>query len=157
NNNHGSTMVTPNTEYVVEGSQYAVPLGHKYAPISDYKKTYRGAMTFWKFDRKAGRIDPSRSFAVELPPYWQDLADSGKLASDGWVFQTSFNPEMATGGMERGTPPFEAGASERDTDYLHVLNYKNAEKAIEAGKYTDINGFRVIPLKSAVEEGILYF
>ncbi len=52
NNNHGATMVTPNTDYVVEGSQYAVPLGHEYAPLSKYKEEYRGLMTFWKFDRK---------------------------------------------------------------------------------------------------------
>ena len=109
NNNHGSTMVTPNTDYVIEGSQYAVPLGLKYAPLSQYKEVYRGLMTFWKFDRKAGSIDPSQSFAVELPPYWQDLADAGKLSSDGWVFQNSFNTEMATGGIEDGNPPFEAG------------------------------------------------
>jgi nitrous-oxide reductase len=157
NNNHGSTMVTPNTEYVVEGSQYAVPLGHKYAPISKYKEVYRGAMTFWKFDRKAGRIDQGQSFAIELPPYWQDLADSGKVASDGWVFQNSFNTEMATGGIEKGNPPFEAGAAQRDMDYLHVINYRNAEQAIAAGKYTDIHGFRVIPIKTAVEAGILAF
>jgi nitrous-oxide reductase len=157
NNNHGSTMVTPNTDYVVEGSQYAVPLGHKYAPLSKYKEAYRGMMTFWKFDRAAGRIDPSHSFAIELPPYWQDLADAGKLASDGWVFQNSFNTEMATGGIEKGNPPFEAGASQRDMDYLHVINYRIAEQAIAAGKYTDVNGFRVIPLKAAVEAGILCF
>jgi nitrous-oxide reductase len=157
NNNHGSTMVTPETDYVVEGSQYAVPLGHKYAPISKYKEVYRGLMTFWKFDRKAGRIDPANSFAIELPPYWQDLSDAGKLVSDGWVFQNSFNTEMATGGIEKGNPPFEAGASQRDMDYLHVLNYRNAEKALSAGHYTDINGMRVIPLKAAVDDGILYF
>jgi nitrous-oxide reductase len=157
NCNHGSTMVTPNTDYVVEGSQYAVPLGHKYAPLSKYKEAYRGLMTFWKFDRKSGRIDQSRSFAIELPPYWQDLADSGKLVSDGWVFQNSFNTEMATGGIEKGNPPFEAGASQRDMDYLHVINYRNAEKTLAAGKAVEINGFRVIPLKTAVEDGILYF
>lgn len=156
-NNHGATMVTPNTDYVIEGSQYAVPLGLKYAPISNYKDAYRGLMTFWKFDRKAGRIDPSQSFAVELPPYWQDLADAGKLVSDGWVFQNSFNTEMATGGIEKGNPPFEAGASQRDMDYLHVINYRAAEKVVAAGKYNDINGLRVIPLKEAVNEGLLYF
>ncbi|MGC8640050.1 MAG: Sec-dependent nitrous-oxide reductase [Isosphaeraceae bacterium] len=157
NNNHGSTMVTPNTDYVIEGSQYAVPLGLKYAPLSKYKEVYRGLMTFWKFDRQAGRIDPSRSFAVELPPYWQDLADAGKLTSDGWVFQNSFNTEMATGGIEDGNPPFEAGCSQRDMDYLHVLNYRIAEKTLAAGRCTTINGFRVIPLKTAVADGILYF
>src|SRR5262245_6070402 len=157
NNNHGSTMVTPNTDYVVEGSQYATPLGHKYAPISKYKEAYRGLMTFWKFDRQAGRIDPSRSFALELPPYWQDLADAGKGVSDGWVFQNSFNTEMATGGIEKGQPPFEAGASQRDMDYLHVINYRIAEKLVEAGQYTDINGFRVIPLKAAIEAKMFFF
>jgi nitrous-oxide reductase len=157
NNNHGTTMVTPNTEYVIEGSQYAVPLGHKYAPLSKYTDEYRGLMTFWKFDRSRGRIDPARSFAVELPPYWQDLADAGKQASDGWIFQNSFNTEMATGGIEEGNPPFEAGASQRDMDYLHLLNWKAAEQAVEAGKFDTINGFRVIPLKTASTEGILYF
>jgi nitrous-oxide reductase len=157
NNNHGATMVTPNTDYVIEGSQYAVPLGLKYAPLSKYKEVYRGLITFWKFDRKIGRIDRGRSFAIELPPYWQDLADAGKLASDGWVFQNSFNTEMATGGIENGDPPFEAGASQRDMDYLHVINYRNAEKLLAAGTYVEINGFRVIPLKAAIEAEILYF
>ena len=51
--------VTPDTDYVIEGSQYAVPLGHKFAPIEDYQKDYRGLLTFWKFDRSTGRIDRS--------------------------------------------------------------------------------------------------
>jgi nitrous-oxide reductase len=157
NNNHGTTMVTPNTEYVIEGSQYAVPLGHEYAPLAKYQEEYRGLMTFWKFDRERGRIDPARSFAVELPPYWQDLADTGKQASDGWIFQNSFNTEMATGGIEEGNPPFEAGTSQRDMDYLHLLNWKAAEQAVAAGKFDTINGFRVISLKTASTEGILYF
>ncbi|MBM3999353.1 MAG: Sec-dependent nitrous-oxide reductase [Planctomycetes bacterium] len=157
NNNHGSTMVTPNTDYVVEGSQYAVPLGLKYAPLDKYQEQYRGLMTFWKFDRAKGRIDPAQSFAIELPPYWQDLADSGKIASDGWVFQNSFNTEMATGGIESGNPPFEAGASQRDMDYLHAINYRAAEKVVADGKCAEINGFRVIPLATAVSEGVLYF
>jgi nitrous-oxide reductase len=157
NNNHGTTMVTPNTDYVVEGSQYAVPMGHKFAPLTKYQDTYRGFMTFWKFDRAAGRIDPGKSFGIELPPYWQDLADSGKVVSDGWIFQNSFNTEMATGGIEKGNPPFEAGASQRDMDYLHILNYKTAEQTVASGRFTEINGFRVISLKTAVDDGILYF
>jgi nitrous-oxide reductase len=94
-NNHGAAFVTPNTEYVVEVSQYGLPLGNKYAPIERYKEAYRGLITFWKFDRKKGRIIPEQSFGVEVPPYWQDLADCGKAASDGWVFVNSFNTEMA--------------------------------------------------------------
>jgi nitrous-oxide reductase len=42
-------------------------------------------------------------------------------------------------------------------DYLHVINYRNAEKTVASGKFVEINGFRVIPLRAAVEEAILYF
>ncbi|HEY8414831.1 MAG TPA: nitrous-oxide reductase, partial [Thermaerobacter sp.] len=78
NGNHGATFVTPNTEYVVEGSQYGIPPGEEAAPLDQYKERYRGAITFWKFDRDKGRVDPAKSFAVEVPPYWQDLCDAGK-------------------------------------------------------------------------------
>ena len=157
NNNHGATFVTPNTEYVIEGSQYSVPLGGGYAPLSDYEKSYRGLVAFWKFDRAKGRIDRAKSFAVELPPYWQDLADAGKGVSEGWIFINSINTEMATGGIEQGNPPFEAGVSQRDMDYLHVMNWKKAEEIVNAGKFKEINGMRVISLETAVSEGLLYF
>ena len=155
-NDHGATMVTPDTEYVVEGSQYAMPLGNEYAPITDYEEKYRGLMTFWKFDRSKGRIVHAESFGVELPPYWQDLADAGKLTSDGWVFCGSFNSEMATGGIESGNPPFEAGTAERDMDYLHLINWRKAEEAFNAGKVEKIKDFPVITIETAVAEGILY-
>ncbi len=98
----------------------------------------------WKFDREKGRIDIDKSFAIEVPPYWQDLCDAGKLASEGWAFCNSFNAELATGGIEKGNPPFEAGVSQRDMDYLHIFNWKKAEEAINAGKAEEINGMRVI-------------
>ena len=155
-NDHGATMVTPDTEYVIEGSQYAMPLGNEYAPISEYKSKYRGLMTFWKFDRDKGRIAMDQSFAMELPPYWQDLADAGKLASDGWIFCGSFNSEMATGGIEDGNPPFEAGTAERDMDYLHLINWRKAERVFKEGKFTKIKDFPVISLETSVAEGLLY-
>ncbi len=154
---HGGSFVTPNTEYVVEGGQYATVLGYGYAPIEEYKKSYRGMVTLWKFDRAKGRIDVANSFALELPPYWQDLADAGKAASDGFIFLNSFNTEMATGGVEKGQPPFEAGASKRDMDYLHIIDWKKAEAAFKAGKAKMINGFAVLMLDTSVAEGILHF
>nr|HMN30285.1 cytochrome C [Caldilineaceae bacterium] len=75
--NHGSSFVTPNTDYVIQTSQYATPLGWDYAPIDQYQEKYRGMMTFWKFDREKGRLMADQSFSVELPPYWQDLCDAG--------------------------------------------------------------------------------
>lgn len=154
---HGGTFVTPNTDYVIEGGQYAMPWSGTYAPLSDYKKEYHGMVTFWKFDRKAGRIDKTKSFALELPPYWQDLADAGKLVSDGYVFLNSFNIEMATGGVMEGNPPFEAGASQSDMDYLHVINLKQAEKLFQEGKTKMVNGFAVIPLDVIAKEKVLTF
>ncbi len=154
---HGGTMATPNTEWIIEGGQYGSPLGWEYASIEDYEADYRGMITFWKFDRESGRILEDQSFAIELPPYWQDVCDSGKLDSEGWVFCNSFNTEMATGGVEDGNPPFEAGASQQDMDYLHIFNLDKAVEVAAAGKTMDVKGFPVIPLDTAIEEGLLYF
>ncbi|MBP7694410.1 MAG: Sec-dependent nitrous-oxide reductase, partial [Anaerolineales bacterium] len=154
---HGGAFVTPNTDYVVEGPQYGVPLGNAYAPIDQYQAQYRGLITFWKFDRLKGRVDPSQSFQVELPPYWQDLCDAGKGVSDGWFFCNSFNTELATGGVEDGLPPFEAGTTKNDTDYLHIFNWKKAEEVFQAGQTETLNGMAVISLQTAIDEGILFF
>ncbi len=154
---HGGTFVTPNTEYIVEGGQYASPLGYGYAPIEEYEESYRGMVTFWKFDREKGRIDEEASFALELPPYWQDLSDAGKGASDGFVFMNSFNVEMATGGVEDGNPPFEAGASKRDMDYMHIIDWRKAEAVFKAGKVEQVKGFPVITMQTSIAEGLLHF
>ena len=154
---HGATFVTPNTEYVIEASQYPAPLGGRYADISKFNEDYRGAAIFWKFDRQKGRIDPAQSWAVELPPYMQDLADAGKLDSDGWAFFNSFDTERAYGGNAEGKPPLESGASQNDMDYLHVFNWRKAEDVVKAGKTQTIAGMKVIPLATAVAEGLLYF
>lgn len=154
---HGGTMVTPDSEWIIEGGQYGSPLGWEYASLDDYQADYRGMVTFWKFDRASGRILTDQSFAIELPPYWQDLCDSGKLVSEGWVFCNSFNTEMATGGVEDGKPPFEAGASQNDMDYMHVFNLDKAVEVAQSGQTTEIRGFPVISLDTAIAEELLYF
>ena len=156
-NDHGGSFVTPDTEWVIEGGQYAAPLGWEYSSLDNYATEYRGMVTIWKFDREAGRLDPSRSFAIELPPYWQDLCDAGKNVSEGWIFCNSFNTEMATGGVEDGNPAFETGASQRDMDYLHIINLDKAIEVAQGGNTVEVNGFPVIPLDTAIEEGLLYF
>jgi nitrous-oxide reductase len=152
---HGGAFVTPDTDYVIETSQYPAPLGREYAPISQYKEKYRGVAIFWKFDRSKGRIDPAKSWAMELPPYTQDLADAGKLGSDGWAYINSFNTEMATGGTLEGKPPVESGASQNDMDYLHVINWKKAEALVNAGKTKTIAGMRVLMMDVSGPEGAL--
>ncbi len=154
---HGGAFFTPNSEYVLEACQYAAPFDNNYHPIEEYKETYRGGVTVWKFDHKKGRIIPDKSFTIEMPPYMQDLSDSGKGASDGWGFTNSFNSEMYTGGIEKGLPPFEAGMSRNDTDFLHVYNWKKLAKLAENPKNVKIiNGHKVIPIEVAVKNDALF-
>ena len=154
---HGGMFVTPNTDYVIETSQYPAPLGGEYSDIKEYNDKYRGAMMFWKFNRQKRRIIPEESFAVELPPYMQDLADAGKLTSDGWAFCNSINTERATGGVLEGNPPLESGSTQNDMDYMHLINWKKAEALVKAGKTTTIAGTKVVSLKTAIDEGVLFF
>lgn len=154
--NHGGAFVTPNTEYIIDGCQYATPKSWAYAPLESYADEYRGAMTFWKFDRDAGRIDSGKSFSVELPPYWNDLADAGKGPSNGWMFSNTFNTEMSYGTGGGDLPPVEVGASQRDMDYLTVINWQKAEEVVAAGKAEDVSGMPMIPMTVAVEEGLLW-
>jgi nitrous-oxide reductase len=154
---HGGTFVTTNTEYVIEAAQYAAPLENKkFYPLEEFNEKYRGGITYWKFDRKEGRIDTAKSFTLELPPYSQDLSDAGKLASEGWSFTNSFCSERYVGGIEKGRPPYEAGCSAKDTDYMHVINWKKAAELVAAGKAKKINGHDVLMMETAIKEGILF-
>jgi len=154
---HGGAFFTQNSDYIIEAAQYAAPFDNNYHPIEEYKETFRGGVTMWKFDNKKGRIQEKESFTIEMPPYMQDLSDAGKNASDGWGFTNSFNTEMYTGGIEVGMPPNEAGMSRNDTDFLHVYNWKKLAKLAKNKKNVKvINGHRVIPISVAVANNALF-
>lgn len=153
---HGGAFVTPNSDYIIEAAQYPGVLGRGFAPLSEFNEKFRGAVTYWKFNREKGRIEPENSFSIELPPYTQDLSDAGKLVSDGWSFTNSFCSERYVGGIESGRPPFEAGCSQNDTDYLHIINWKKAEEVFKAGKVTKINDHPVITMQTAIDEGLVF-
>ncbi len=155
---HGGNFFTPNSEYIMEATQYPAPFDRKYYPLSqtNFEKYWRGGLTYWKFDNETGKVDEDNSFTFEFPPYTQDLSDAGKLASYGWGFTNSFCTEMYYGGMESGRPPFEAGCSSRDVDYLHVTNWLKAAEVVKAGKYKLVNGHKVITIETAIEEGLFY-
>lgn len=156
-NAHGGAFVTPNTEYVMDAAQYAAPYkGNDFQPLEKFNEEYRGGLTYWKFDDKEGKLKMDQSFTFELPPYSQDLSDAGKNASYGWGFTNSFCSERYVGGIERGRPPFEAGCSQKDTDFLHITNWKKAEELVKAGKVKKVNGSYLITMEQAVKEGILY-
>ncbi|MES9967458.1 MAG: Sec-dependent nitrous-oxide reductase [Sedimenticola sp.] len=153
---HGGAFFTPNSEYIMDPAQYAAPFEDGFVPLEEFNEKYRGGLTYWKFDKKKGRIDSGNSFTFEMPPYSQDLADAGKGPSYGWGFNNSFCSERYVGGIERGRPPFEAGCSSKDTDFLHVTNWKKAEELIKAGKIKKSKGQYLIPMDQAVKEGLLY-
>jgi len=159
-NDHGGAFFTPNSEYIMEACQYPAPYDRKYHPLSEvnFQKYWRGGLTYWSFDVDKGQIDMSKSFNFELPPYTQDLSDAGKEASYGWGFTNSFCSEMYYGGIESGRPPFEAGCSSRDVDYLHVTNWKKAEELFKAGKIGRkvIRGMHVITIDEAKKYGLVY-
>jgi nitrous-oxide reductase len=162
---HGGIFATPDTRYVHISSK--VPAlkgwdGHKGQKVTvddhlnRFADIYRGYSTFVRVDQKTGRMSLKDSFQIELPPYTQDLADSGKGPSDGYAFINSYNVEMAGGGIAQGKPPIEVGASQFDFDYLHIINWKKAEEVLAAGKFTMLNGIRVISLDTAAAEGLLF-
>ncbi|MEJ1404421.1 MAG: Sec-dependent nitrous-oxide reductase, partial [Candidatus Sedimenticola sp. (ex Thyasira tokunagai)] len=155
-NAHGGAFVTPNTEYVMDAAQYAAPYGDDFVPLEEFNEKYRGGLTYWKFDDKKGRIEPENSFTFEMPPYSQDLSDAGKGPSEGWGFTNSFCSERYVGGIERGRPPFEAGCSQKDTDFMHVTNWKKAAELVAAGKVKKVNGSYLITMEQAVKEGIFF-
>jgi nitrous-oxide reductase len=154
---HGGAFVTPNTEYVMEATQYPAPYSGDFVPLSEFNDKYRGGLTYWKFDGEKGKLDQSKSFTFEFPPYSQDLSDAGKGPSIGWGFTNSFCTERYVGGIEKGRPPFEAGCSSKDTDFLHVTNWKKAEELVKAGKIgKKVNDMTLISMKESVDNDLLF-
>jgi len=162
---HGGIFATPDTKYVHISSKVPALKGWNGTTggaitvddhLNNFADKYRGYSTFIRVDAKTGRMLLDQSFQIELPPYTQDLADAGKGASYGWAFMNSYNVEMATGGTAEGKEPIEVGASKLDFDYLHIINWQKAEQVVAAGKFTILNGIRLITLETAVAEGLLF-
>ena len=64
---------------------------------------------------------------------------------------------MYTGGIEQGLPPFEAGMSRNDTDYMHIYNWQKLEELAKDEKnYKVINGHRVVTMEAAIKAGALF-
>lgn len=156
---HGGCFVTPDSDYVhissMTPSPFLAPGG--YAALSDFKKYYRGASCWMAIDPKTGRIDMERSFQIELPPYTQDLADAGKLVSDGFGFINSYNTEMAVGGtLEDPKKALESTSIANDFDFMHVIDWKKAADIVKSGGAVDMNGMKMIRLDVAAKEGVLH-
>lgn len=143
--NHASSFVTPNTEYAMMSTRFSVPVPQRPVDVSKYAAEYKGVVAGIKIDPKTGQM--SVGWQVLMPPFDWDIGDAGKLASDGWMFLTSYNSERATGKLE-------VTASQRDRDYIAAIDWRAAEKAVAAGQGDMIGGVRVLDPKKV--PGIVY-
>ena len=137
--NHCSSFVTENTEYVLAGSRFSIPLPRgRYEKIEDYATKYNGVVAGIAVDKNSGKM--TLGWQVLMPPFNYDLGDAGKGPSKEWGFWTCYNSERAIGKLE-------VTSTQKDRDYVVAVNWKNAEKAIAAGKYKMIGGVKVIDPK----------
>lgn len=144
--NHCSSFVTENTEYVLAGSRFSVPLPKgTFEKIEDYATKYKGIVAGIAVDPKSGSM--SLGWEVLMPPFNYDLGDAGKGPSSEWGFWTCYNSERAIGKLE-------VTSTQKDRDYVAMVNWKAAEKAIRDGKAKTIGGVKVIDPKDA--EGVVY-
>jgi nitrous-oxide reductase len=142
---HACPFPTPNTEYVFAASRFSVPVPNRDVPIADYATAFRGIVAGIKVDPKDGTM--SMGFEILMPPFDWDLADAGKGPSEGWEFFTCYNSEMAHDSLE-------VKASQNEMDFFAAVDWRAAQKAVDEGKATTINGAPV--LDPAKVPGLVY-
>lgn len=125
--NHSSPFITENSEYIVAGTRFSVPLDNDNGdvPINTYKKNFRGTVSFISVDPKSGEM--KIAFQIKTPGVNFDLARAGKGKSHGWFFFSCYNSEKAN-------TLLEVNASAKDKDFIMAVNWKKAEEYVKAGK-----------------------
>lgn len=122
---HCAPFVTENTEYLVSGTRFSVPIPQKDVSIASYKENFSGLINYVAVDQESGEMD--LAFQISMPGFNYDLARNGKGKSHGWSFLTTYNSEQAY-------TLLEVNASQKDKDLLAIVNWKKAEEYLEAGK-----------------------
>lgn len=117
--NHASPFVTENTEYIITGTRFSLPVGRKNVPISSYKDNFNGVISLVSVDKDKGTM--SLAFQIIAPPFDYDLSHAGKGPSHDWIFLTCYNSEEAH-------TLLEANASQNDKDFIVAINWKKAEE-----------------------------
>lgn len=128
--NHSSPYLTENTEYVVAGTRFSIPMKDKDVSISTYKENFKGMMSYVKVSEE-GKMNIA--FQILVPGLDYDLAHSGKGPSHGWTFFTTYN-------IEQARTLKEANASQKDKDFIMAVNWKKAEEYVKQGKAKEIDG-----------------
>ncbi|WP_418637232.1 Sec-dependent nitrous-oxide reductase [Winogradskyella sp.] len=122
--NHSSSFITENTEYVVAGTRFSVPVPQKDMSIKDYKGNFKGALSFISVDPEHGHMDIK--FQVLMPGFNYDLSHPGRGKSHGWFFFTTYNTEEANSLLE-------VNASQNDKDFIAAINWKKIEEYVNNG------------------------
>lgn len=122
---HCAPFITENSEYLVSGTRFSVPIPQKDVPISTYKENFTGLINYVALDQNSGEM--SLAFQISMPGFNYDLARNGKGKSHGWSFLTTYNSEQAY-------TLLEVNASQKDKDLLAIINWKKAEEYLKAGK-----------------------
>jgi len=129
--------VTPNTEYIIQTSQYPAPWDNKSTDVNSFKS----GITFWAFHEPegkqadghhVGRIMKDKSFTLELPAFTMGNFDAGKAGSNGLVVGI---------------------ANKADKYFAYVVDYKKLEGLNTAS----INDFSVVSLADAVAANAVAF
>jgi nitrous-oxide reductase len=124
--NHSSPFITENSEYIVAGTRFSIPVGdNKDVPISSYKENFKGTISFIKVDSATGHM--SIGFQLKTPGVNFDLSRAGKGVSHGWFFFSCYNTEQAY-------TLLEVNATQKDKDFIMAVNWKKAEEYIAQGK-----------------------
>jgi nitrous-oxide reductase len=123
--NHSSPFITENTEYIVAGTRFSIPMGDKDVPISSYKENFKGSISFIKVDPQTGHMNIA--FQLRTPGFNFDLSRAGKGPSHGWFFFSCYNTEQAY-------TLLEVNASQKDKDFIMAVNWKKAEEYLAQGK-----------------------
>ncbi len=122
--NHSSSFITENTEYVVAGTRFSVPVPQRDMPIKDYKGNFKGALSFISVDQETGRM--GIKFQLMMPGFNYDLSHPGRDKSHGWFFFTTYNTEEANTLME-------VNSSQNDKDFIAAVNWKVIEDYVNNG------------------------
>ncbi|WGH74864.1 Sec-dependent nitrous-oxide reductase [Tenacibaculum tangerinum] len=122
--NHSSSFVTENTEYVVAGTRFSVPVPQVDMPINEYKGKFKGALSFISVDPEHGHMD--LKFQIIMPGFNYDLSHPGRGNSHGWFFFSTYNTEEAS-------TLLEVNASQNDKDFIAAINWKKIEEYVNNG------------------------
>jgi len=132
--NHSSPFTTGNSEYVVAGTRFSVPMGdeaQRDVPINSYKENFKGTISFIHPEPETGKM--SVAFQIKTPGVNFDLSHAGKGPSEGWFFFSCYNTEQAYSLLE-------VNASQKDKDFVMAVNWKLAEQLAKDGKGKRVPG-----------------